>query len=78
MIDDDNGVVMRSCNRKLKLPLHKSKIGMQSSSYLGTRVWKKHPNYLNIVTSVNCLKRDIRKSFLKKKSDTEGDIYSYV
>ena len=36
---DDNGVATRCCYKKLKLPLYKSKLGMQSPSHLGPSTW---------------------------------------
>ena len=44
---DDNGVPTR------KLPFRKSKLEMQSLSYIGPSTWNKLPNNLNIVISVN-------------------------
>ena len=32
---DDNGVVTRPCNKKLKLPFRKSQLEMQTLSYVG-------------------------------------------
>ena len=52
---DDNGAATRCCNKKLKLPFHKSKLGMQSLSYVGPSTWNKLPNNLKAATSVNCL-----------------------
>ena len=75
---DDNGVATRSCNKKLKLPFRKSKLGMQSLLYLGPSTWNKLPNNLNTATTVNCFKHDIKKYFLKKLGETEVDIYSYA
>ena len=74
---DDNEVATRSCNKKLKLPSRKSKLGMQSLSYVGPSTWNKLPNNLKTTTSINCLKHDIKKYFLKKLGETEADIYSY-
>ena len=75
---DDNGVATRCCNKKLKLPFHKPKLGMQSLSYLGPSTWNKLPNNLKTATSVNCFKHNIKKYFLKKFGETEADIYSYI
>ena len=74
----DNEVATRCCNKKLKLPFRKSKLGMQSLSYVGPSTWNKLPNNLKTATSVNCFKPDIKKYFLKKLSETEADIYSYA
>ena len=51
---DDNGVATRSCNKKLKLLFRKSKLGMQSLSYVGPSTWNKLPNNLKTTTNVNC------------------------
>ena len=75
---DDNGVGTRSYNKKLKLPSCKSKLGMQSLSYVGPSTWNKLPNNLKTATSVNYFKHDIKKYFLKKLGETEADIYSYA
>ena len=75
---DDNGVAMHCCNKKLKLPFRKSKLGMQHLSYVGPSTWNKLPNNLKTSTSVNCFKDNIKKYFLKKLGETEVDIYSYA
>ena len=75
---DGNGVATRSCNKKLKLPSCKSKLGMQSLSYVGPSTWNKLPNNLKTAVSVNCFEHDIKKCFLKKLGETEADIYSYT
>ena len=75
---DDNGVATRCCNKKLKLPFRKSKLGMQSLSYVGPSAWNKLPNNFKTATSVNCFKHDFKKYFLKKLSETEMDSYSYA
>ena len=72
---DDNGVATPSCNKKLKLPSRKSKLGMQSLSYVGPSTWNKLPNNLKIAISINCFKHDIKKYFLKKLGETEANIY---
>ena len=71
----DNGVATRCCNKKLKLPFPKSKLGMQSLTYVGPSTWNKLPNNLKTATGVNCFKHSIKKYFLKKLSETEADIY---
>ena len=73
---DDNGVATRYCDKKLKLPFRKSKLGMQSLSYVGPSTWNNLPNNLKTATSVNCFKHNIKKYFLKKLGETEADIYS--
>ena len=74
---DDYGVAMHSCNKKLKLPFHKSKLGMQILSYIGPSTWNKLPNNLRTANNVNCFKHSIKNNFLWKLSDTEADIYRY-
>ena len=75
---DNNGVATCCCNKKLKLPFHKSKLGMQSLSYVGPRIWNKLSNNLKTAASINCFKHCIKKYFLKKLSGTEMDICSYT
>ena len=62
---DDNRVATCCCNKKLKLPFRKSKLGMQSLLYVGPSTWNKLPNSLKIATSVNCFKACVRY-FLSK------------
>ena len=47
---DDNGVATGCCNKKLKLPFRKSKIGMKSLSYVGPSTWSKLLNNLKTAT----------------------------
>ena len=75
---DDNRVIKCSCKKKLKLPFRKSKLQMQCLSYVGPITWNNFPNHLKNGTTVNCFKHDIRKCFLKKLSETEADIHSYI
>ena len=75
---DNNGVAASCCNKKLKLPFRKSKLGMQSLSCVGSSTWNKLPSNLKTTTSVNCFKHDIKKYFLQKLSETGADIYSYA
>ena len=74
----DNEVATRCCNKKLKLPFCKLKLGMQSLSYVGPSIWNKLSNNLKTATSVNCFKHDIKKYFPKKLGKTEADIYIYA
>ena len=71
-------IATHCCNKKLKLPFCKTKLGMQGLSYVGPSTWKKLPINLKIATSVNCFKYNIKKYFLKKLSETEANIYSYT
>ena len=74
---DDNGVAMRFYYKKLKWPFRKSKLGMQSLSYVGPSTWNELPNNLKTPANINCLQQDIKKYFPKKLSETETVIYSY-
>ena len=74
---DDNGVATRSYSKKLNLPFHKSKLGIQLLSHVGPSTWNKLPNNLKTATNVNCFTHGIQKYFLKTLSETEADIYSY-
>ena len=67
---------MRCCNKKLKLPFRKSKLGIRGLSDVGPSTWKTLPNNLKTATNVNCFTQDIKKYFLKKLSETEADIYN--
>ena len=75
---DYNGVATRCCNKKLKIPFRKSKLGMKSLSYVGPTTWIKLPNNLKTATRINCFKHDIKKYFLKKLGEVKADIYSYA
>ena len=66
---DNNGVAKCCCNKKLKWPFHKSKLGMQSLSYIGPSTWNKLSNNLKTAASINCFKYDIKKYFLNKLSE---------
>ena len=61
----------------LKLHFHKSKLGMQSLSYVGFRTRNKLFNDLQTTTDLIFFKHGVKKYFLKKLSETDGDIYSY-
>ena len=68
---------MSFCNKKLKLAFRKTKLAMQSLSYIGLSTMNKITNNLKTTTSINCFKHDIKKHVLMKLSETEADIYSY-
>ena len=74
----ENGVITRSSNKKLKLPFRKTKLGIQSLSYVGPNTWKSFPDNLKSATSVNSFKHRIKEYFLKKLGNAEADIYSYT
>ena len=74
---NDNGIATRFCNKKLKLTFRKTKLEMQSLSYVEPSTWNKLPSNRKTTPSVNCFKHDLKKYFLKKLGETEADIYSY-
>ena len=74
----ENGVIMRSSNKKMKLPFRKTKPGIQSLSYVGPNTWNSLPDNLKSATSVNSFKHYIKEYFLKTLGSTEADIYSYT
>ena len=59
-----------SSNRKLKVPFQKTKLGIQSLSYVGPNTWNSLPGNFKSGTS-------IKEYFLKKFGNAEADIYSY-
>ena len=69
---------MCSCNKKLRLLFHESKLRMQSSLNVGPNTWNKLPDNLTTATTIDCFKHNIKKYSLKKLSDTAKDIYCYV
>ena len=73
----ENGVMMRSSNKKLKLPFRKTKLGVRSLYYVGPDTWNSLPDNLKSSTRVNFFKHYIKKYFLKKLGNVEADIYSY-
>ena len=73
-----NGVIMRSSNKKLKLPFRKTKLGIQNLSYVGPNTWNSLSNNLKSATNVNSFKPYIKEYFLKKLGNIEADIYSYT
>ena len=60
----ENGVIKRSSNKKLKLPFRKTKLGIQSLSYVGSNTWNSLPNNLKSATSVSSFKHYIKEYFL--------------
>ena len=73
----ENGVITRSSNKKLKLPFRKTKLGIQSLSYVGPNTWNSLPDNFKSATNVNSFKHYIKEYFLKKLSSVEADSYSY-
>ena len=72
----ENGVISCSSNKKLKLPFRKTKLGIQSLSYVSPDTWNSFPNNLKSATSFNSFKHYIKDYFLKKLGNIEGEIYS--
>ena len=52
----ENGVIVRYSNKKLKLPFQKTKVGIQSLSYVGTNTLNNLPDNLKSATNVNSSK----------------------
>ena len=73
----ENGVMMRSSNKKLKLPFRKTKLGVRSLYYVGPDTWNSLLDNLKSSTRVNFFKHYIKKYLLKKLGNVEADIYSY-
>ena len=73
----ENGVITRSSNKKFKLPFRKTKLGIQSVSFVGPNSWNSLPDNLKSATSVSSFKHCIKEYFLKKLSNVEANIYSY-
>ena len=74
----ENGVITRSPNKKLKLTFQKTKLGIQSLSYVSPNTWNSLPDNLKPATSVNSFKHYITEYFLKILGNIEADIYSYT
>ena len=74
----ENGVITCSSNKKLKLPFQKTKLGIQSLSYVGPNTWNSLPDNLKSATSLNSFKHYINEYFLKKLGNVEADFYSYT
>ena len=72
------GVITRSPNKKLKLPFRKTKLGIQSLSYVGPNTWNSLPDNLKSATIVISFKHYIKEYSLKKLGNIEADIYSYT
>ena len=62
---DNNGVATCTRSKKLELPFRKSKLGMQSLSYVGPSTWDKFPNNLKTATSVIALSMTLRNTSLR-------------
>ena len=60
----ENSVIMHSSNKKLKLPFQKTKLGIQSLSYVGPNTWNSNSSNLKSATSVNSLSNLLRNRHL--------------
>ena len=60
-----NSVMMRSSNKKL--PFQKTKLGIQSLSYVRPSIWNNFPDNLKSGNIVSSFKHNIKKYFLKNK-----------
>ena len=69
---------MRSSNKKLKLSLRITKLGIQILSYVGPTNWNSLPGNLKSTTSVSSFEHYIKEYFLKKLGRIEADIYSHL
>ena len=72
----ENSVITRSYNKKLKLPFRKTKLGIQSFSYMVPNTWNSLYNTLK--SSVNSFKHYLKEYFLKKLGNVDANIYSYI
>ena len=75
---EENGVIKCSSNYELKLHFQKTKLGIQSLSYVGPNTWNSLPDNLKSATSVNSFEYYIDEYFLKNLCNIEEDIYSYT
>ena len=75
---EENGVIKCSSNYELKLHFQKTKLGIQSLSYVGPNIWNSLPDNLKSATSVNSFEHYIDEYFLKNLCNIEEDIYSYT
>ena len=76
---NENGVITRSFNKKLKLPFQKNKTTNPKLILCeGPNTWNSLPDNLKSATSVNSRKHLIKEYFLKKLDNVEADIYSYT
>ena len=75
---EENGVIKCSSNYELKLHFQKTKLGIQSLSYVGPNTWNSPPDNLKSATSVNSFEHYIDEYFLKNLCNIEEDIYSYT
>ena len=74
----ENGIIMHSSNKKLKLTFQKPNRGVQGLSNIGPNTCNSLPDNLKSATSVNSFKHYIKKYFQKKLGNIEANIYSYT
>ena len=74
----ENGIIMHSSNKKLKLTFQKPNLGVQGLSNIGPNTCNSLPDNLKSATSVNSFKHYIKKYFQKKLGNIEANIYSYT
>ena len=74
----ENGIIMHSSNKKLKLTFQKPNLGVQGLSSIGPNTCNSLPDNLKSATSVNSFKHYIKKYFQKKLGNIEANIYSYT
>ena len=74
----ENGIIMHSSNKKLKLTFQKPNLGVQGLSNIGPNTCNSLPDNLKSATSVNSFKHFIKKYFQKKLGNIEANIYSYT
>ena len=76
---DENDVITRSSNKKIKSIFPKSKTRNPKLILCGTpNTWNSLPDNLKSATVDNSFKHYIKECFLKKLGNVEVDIYSYT
>ena len=75
---EENGVIKCSSNYELKLHFQKTKLGIQSLSYVGPNTWNSLPDNLKSANSVSSFEHYMDEYFLKNLCNIEEDIYSYT
>ena len=63
---------------KLELPLKKTKMGQNSISYIGPKVWNKLPSQCKLENNPNKFKHKIKEEFFKNIQCEKYDIYIYI
>ena len=62
---------------KLELPLKKTKMGQNSISYIGPKIWNKLPSECKLEDNPNKFKHKIKEEFFKNIQRENDDIYIY-